>query len=749
MMRFRASVPHRRQSQAVVIASLVYGLLLPLATSATEVKRFRADRREAFLEGTLRGVAVDPLGALSLATRIERLTPLEEPFAYTAAPHPDGWVVGTGPAGRVLLVDRKGAVRTLFETPEPNIFALWVDPKGTVYAASSPNGAVYRLAAGAPAEALETVFDPDAVYVWKLLGARDGSLLVATGLPGRLYRLDRHGEPELLIDAGDRHVRSVVALDNATLLAGTAGHGRILERRPNGSIRTLYDGAQPEVVDLALAADGAVFAALLASESSQVDLSSKARTESKDSGSGETPAVEVSTQSQATVGSRPAGASGARSLLLRIAPRGAIEQVWSEDEDTVHSLLWQGGNLWLGTGEEGRLYRLSGRRMVLEHDLEARQITAIVPAAPDTPQAPPVLLTTNDAAVHVLGTGPAAEGTYTSEVLDAGAAADFGTLGWHGEQPPGTRIDLALRTGMAQSPDGTWSEWTTVEEHGQEAALGSLPAGRYVQWRATFHGTAKASPRLVWAELSYRQRNQPPVITTFEALDPGQILVPSSFNPQNQVFEPWSPNRDGIFTSLKNSVSDDSGRLKPLWKRGYRTLRWEASDGNEESLRYTLEFRPAGDRAQPAHWLKMAEDIEETFFSFDATVLPDGVYRFRLTVSDEDAQPDHLGLEAQASSPPVVVDHTPPALVHVTHRDGEANTLEVVVRDDISPLRDAVYSADGGAWTPALATDGLVDGRSETLRIKAPRGVQLLLLRIMDAGFNVVTFNLLVAQGLP
>ena len=761
--------PTRRSTHATpfLLPSLLFGLLVlvPTLAGATEVKIFRADRRQSFVSGTLERVALDPEGALSLATRLDDLAAIEEPFAYSTAPHPDGWVVGTGSSGKVLLVDHEGAVRTLFETEASNIFTVWTHPNGDVYAASSPEGAVYRLAAGAGAEEAEKVFEPDATYIWELTSdGRDG-VLVATGLPGHVYRIGRDGESEQLIDTGERHVRTVVAGDDGTLLIGTAGRGRILQRDPDGRVHTRYDGAQPEVVDLALAGDGSVYAALLASESSLVDLSAANGSQAAKSGEGSEGTVEVSTQGQTTTGSRPAGSSGARSVLLHLAPDAAPRQVWSHADDTVHSLLWQPGAsdddgvLWLGTGEEGRLYRWADRRMILEHDLEPRQVTALVPSWTGSGKrgstSGAAVLTTNDAALHVLKDAPGADGTYTSSVLDAGSAADFGTFFWQGEVPEGARLELGLRTGMAKSPDGTWSDWNTLDvttlRGDEEIVLDNLATGRYLQWRATFHGSAEKSPRLTRIEISYRQRNQQPEITELEVLDPGKVLVPSSFNPQNQTYEPWSPNRDGIFTSLKGSDGkDDSSRLKTLWKRGYRTLRWKASDANEDSLRYTLAFRVERGAFASDRWLPMVDDLDETHFSFDATALPDGIYRFRLTASDRRAQPDHVGLEAIETSGPVVIDHTPPRLERVARAgQGTDAHVEVEVVDATNPLRNAVYSADGQAWIPAVAADGLLDGRRETLRIRPAADAELLLLRVTDAAWNVVTFDLLAAPDTP
>ena len=76
--------------------------LVAVASGASEVGIFRIDSQEAVLKGTLEGVSVDPLGAVELARRLERVTAIDEPFVFSAAAGPQGWVVGTGNSGKVL-----------------------------------------------------------------------------------------------------------------------------------------------------------------------------------------------------------------------------------------------------------------------------------------------------------------------------------------------------------------------------------------------------------------------------------------------------------------------------------------------------------------------------------------------------------------------------------------------------------------------------------------------------------------------
>jgi len=159
----------RRMSRRM--PKLAAGLLVRAAVPAfgTQVKIFQAQSQAAFLTGTLEGVSVDSLGRIELAPRVDRVASLAEPFLLAAATHPDGWVVGTGNAGKVLKIDRKGVITELFAAPEPEVFAVWADPDGTVYAGTSPRGKVYRIPPGPPAKAAagkgEVFFDPGETYI--------------------------------------------------------------------------------------------------------------------------------------------------------------------------------------------------------------------------------------------------------------------------------------------------------------------------------------------------------------------------------------------------------------------------------------------------------------------------------------------------------------------------------------------------------------------------------------------------------
>jgi hypothetical protein len=245
-----------------------------------------------------------------------------------------------------------------------------------------------------------------------------------------------------------------------------------------------------------------------------------------------------------------------------------------------------------------------------------------------------------------------------------------------------------------------------------------------------------ASPSLSEILISYQQANLPPRIESLTVMEPGQVLVPVNFNPAQQVWEPVHPDRQGIFTVLEAKPPNENRRLKTLWKKGYRTIQWKSEDPNEDDLFFDLEFRRADGSGA---WLPMARDLRDAHHSFDATALPDGRYRFRLIVRDRLRSEGPEVKRSEEISEPVLVDNGVPELVGVERR---ANALEVEVVDQWSPLRRAEFSLDAGEWLPVRTVDGLLDGQHERLLVDSPDSGKLILLRLMDAAFNVVTFDL-------
>ena len=392
----------------------------------------------------------------------------------------------------------------------------------------------------------------------------------------------------------------------------------------------------------------------------------------------------------------------------------------------------------MATGLEGKLYRWADQQMLLEKDVDERQIVAVLPGDPG-----PVFATTNAAALFRV----TARDRDVGHLHQPGARRRAGGALRHlllaGRRcPPAAPSASRSAAASAPSPTAPGRPGPSRARGGRSPLDRRAPGALRAVPRRAARRRAGGSPRLYETELSYRQENLKPKIASLQVLDPGQILVPANFNPANQVYEPAHPNREGIFNSLTPAPDEDAGgRSKVLWKLGYQTLRWMAADPNGDDLVYDLSFRPASPGGgKEGDWLQVVKDLKEDHYSFDATSLPDGVFRFRLRASDLPSNDPDAALMAERVSDPVVIDHTPPELVKV-EKEHDGKLLRVTVRDALSPLREAVVSVNAQEWKPVRTADGLLDARTETLLIEPGKPGDLLLLRVTDAAHNVITFN--------
>ena len=711
---------------------VVAGCLLCSPLQASQVKILRTTGAADFGAGEAKGIGIDALGVLRLAPAVRRVAQPEEPFLFAAARHPDGWVVATGNAGKVLLISDSGDISELLVTEEPEVFAVHVGDDGSVYAGSSPDGKVYKRA---PDGTTGVLFAPGERYIWDLEPLADGRLLVATGVEGKVFVIDESdSSATLFYDDRDTHARSLL-VQGDTVYLGTAGEGRVLRIIDTERAATLFDADQPEITDLLAGPDGSLFAAAVASEGSFVQLPASSSNESESSSSDqESQEVKVTTGAVAA-GSRPAGFTGARSVILQLDPNGSADSVAELTQDTVYTMLWR-DRLWLGTGQEGKIYSVRNGQLVLEQDLDDAQVIELL--ASDSDPDGFAIATTSGAGLHRSTREGAREGSYTSKVLDAGHIARFGTLHWNGRVPDGATVGFRVRSGTSALPDETWSDWTEASA-GREILIGDVPQGRYFQWRVDFSGSEDSSPEVRAVDVSYVQQNRRPTIESLEVLPPGEILVPNNFNPSNQAFERAHPNRDGIFTTLAGPARDTTARSKKLWKLGYRTLRWKAADPNSDELRYAISFKRESD-APDDSWLQIVDDVEATSYGFDSTVLPDGYYRFRLVASDEESQGEQAALQAERVTGQIVVDHSAP-VIERARRAGD-DGWQVMVGDELSPIQEASLSIDAKSWQPLRSADGLLDARSEVLNVSLDGDESLVLLRLVDAAHNSVTLDL-------
>ena len=143
--------------------------------------------------------------------------------------------------------------------------ALAVDRSGAIYAATSPDGRVYRIVYSPVSATSRTTplpqetstseqvdpnyissvyFEPKTKYIWALALDRQGRLYVATGDHGEIFRVEKDGKGSVFFKSDDANIRSIALDRDGNLIAGSDGSGLIYRITPAGQGFRALRGAQ-------------------------------------------------------------------------------------------------------------------------------------------------------------------------------------------------------------------------------------------------------------------------------------------------------------------------------------------------------------------------------------------------------------------------------------------------------------------------------------------------------------------------
>src|SRR5262245_47214608 len=128
-----------------IFASLLLSLACCLPVFAEGTNTWVQTTYDEFTRGTAKGIAIRSDGTLELAPAFKQLYTSPATFIWSAASEPDGTVyLGTGSPARVYRVTPDGKATVIFEPKELQVQALAIDG-GAIYAATSPDGKVYKI----------------------------------------------------------------------------------------------------------------------------------------------------------------------------------------------------------------------------------------------------------------------------------------------------------------------------------------------------------------------------------------------------------------------------------------------------------------------------------------------------------------------------------------------------------------------------------------------------------------------------
>jgi sugar lactone lactonase YvrE len=475
---------------------LLSAIALPTLALAEGTRIWEQSKFDELVKGTPNGVALRSNGGLELAPAFKTLATLPSTYVWAIASDAAGNVyAASGSPARVYRITPDGQSAAIFEPQELQVQSLLVDKSGAVYAATSPDGKVYRIAPSSPsgkpakrdsknAEASWSAtpyFDPGTKYIWDIALDGAGNLYVATGDRGEVYKVTPGGQHSLFFKSDEVHIRVLAVDSKGNVIAGSDGSGLIYRIAPSGEAFVLYSAPKKEITALALDGAGNIYAAgagekrstspgptgvlmnLGTSSAAQTGASAQAGAAGLAGGSAASPSF-------------PAPGLGATggSEIYRIAPDGAPTRMWTSREDMVYALGFdQRGRLMAGTGNRGHIFVINGIDDYTDLvKANGSQITAFAKA----PGGGLYASSSNLGKIFVLGSNPASEGSYESDVFDAHVFSRWGRA----IVRSAGNSEFFARSGNVDNPDRNWSPWSAVNlANGGEM---QIPAAGVAQW---------------------------------------------------------------------------------------------------------------------------------------------------------------------------------------------------------------------------------------------------------------------------
>ncbi len=731
---------------------LTVSMVLTSWVAAVTSEMTRHSTAAELLKGKTEQTQIDSDGTIRLARQSKTIdcgTLLEKVWSINALViGPDGGVyLGTSPNGQIFRV-LEGHAEVVYPKPEGNQSAEeshsastatrseaadteakpeteQTEPMETVanehvYALTMDSGD--RLLAGVSGKQARlirldttgqalTLFEPaGANYIHAMALDGVGNIYLGTGPEGKVFRLDPFGQnPQEVFSVKDRNVLSLAVDDKGVILAGSDKRGIIYRYDPAGKALTVvFDSEQNEVASLAIDEFGTIYAATTSAEVTREKIpynpvssdAASGRTDDKGTPKDKAPATPATTELKIANTEKPAPAPAPAQApkrgtlpktaghIYRIDPRGYVTDLFS-DMSVLYSMKRRNAQLLLATGNSAQLFSVDPETEKRVVEFEEKQCSQITAMALDTEAI--YLGCSNPAKLIRLSDSFATEGTYLSELVDAGQPARWGRMQTDAVIPEGCSVWFSARSGNINEPDDpTYSPWTPDVEVKDSVGI-ECPVGRFCQYRLTLKtNVADQTPRVDAVALSHVVGNLSPVVS---AVNVSRVK-----------------GKPGVFQTA-----------------------FEAADRNKDTLVFRLELRRQGRTT----WIKLKDELTANNFEWDSQTVEDGRYELRVTADDRRSNSDTTSLTGSRISEVFVVDNTPPDAKDIrTKIEADKVIVRLTVEDALSAIGSVNYTVDSNEkWMGTLPDDLVFDTTREavTMEIKnLSAGPHVLAIKMAD-----------------
>lgn len=654
--------------------------------NGVEVKKIEVKDFTDFQKGDLIGTSIDNQGRLFLGPEMVRLKGPEREYYLSLDVADNGDIyVGTGHKSMLFRIDGKtNAIEKIFQSDQLDFYALLVKNENDIYVGSSPNGKVYHI--GKDKEA-RVVFDPAEKFIWDMKTDREGDIICAMGNSGAVYKIKKSGEVGKICDTEDSHLISLYVTRGNAILTGSGDRG-ILYRIDNRKVKVLYDSPLEEIRSICEDKEGNIFFAatrgivskkiMVDAENNDLLFSRKQEPKKKE--------------------------SKKKSILYCLHTNGIIEPVWSSPEEYIYTICYDRDtdSIVVGTGNSGRIFRVQkDGRYSLIYESTSAQIFKIVASKTGF-----TTISNNMAAIHSMKNTLNNKGSYLSEIFDLEVQSRFGKIYWDQQVSQGMKVVFFVRTGNSNIADKTWSDWSPPFTDSQNSTI-NVNGYRYFQIKVVLNASSMGgTPYLNNFRVYYLETNLKPKIKNITVKKPDYRL------------------------SRQESDKKKSPRKK------YLLARWNASDANNDELKYSIYIKKTRDKK----WIPIKENSPDNKIEIQTELYEDDSYVMRVVADDSLSNPPSTSNSTSIISKPFLVDSTAPLLTDLSI---ERTRVTFSVSDQTSLISEVLYSFDGKLWYPLIPEDMINDSKSENFSFQLNEIVakKILFIKVADEFGNAKVFQ--------
>src|SRR4029077_4752957 len=180
-------------------------------------------------------------------------------------------------------------------------------------------------------------------------------------------------------------------------------------------------------------------------------------------------------------------------------------------------------------------------------------------------------------------------------------------------------------------------------------------------------------------------------------------IISSGQAPSVSLKMPPTPNTPNVFITQTTTPTKFEQPPQGFREKGYQSVVWSAHDDNDDDLHYSVYYRGENEH----EWKLLKDKLDQKFYSWDTTALPDGAYYLKIVASDAPSNPPALALKAERESERFEVDNTPPIILNLSanvQMNGLAERSYLGIKvgftasDATSNIQRAEYSLDGRDW---------------------------------------------------